>query len=105
LGSIADWHLEEGLEIVQRSAFGVQRSAGAGNFRCPFLIKRRQHPTAVECKWSADGFQIRNLEAFRRQHPRGQNVVVATDIDSPFTRIHGSLKVRFESLAGFVASL
>lgn len=69
------------------------------------LARRRNKPLAIECKWSADSFAPTNLRAFRQQHPEGENVVVAQDVDRTFTRTFGELRVRFESLDGFAASV
>jgi hypothetical protein len=69
------------------------------------LTPRRRKPVAVECKWSADGFDGANLQAFRRQYPEGENVVVAQDVDRAFIRDYGGLRARFESLPGFVARI
>jgi predicted AAA+ superfamily ATPase len=55
-------------------------------------------PTAIECKRSADEFDPRGLKAFRRHYPEGVNLVVATDIDRPFTRRNEDLSVRFTGL-------
>lgn len=66
---------------------------------------RRTKPLAVECKWSADEFDDTNLQAFRRQYPAGENVVIAHDIDRSFTRHLGSISVRFESLKHFAAQI
>jgi hypothetical protein len=62
-------------------------------------------PTAIECKWSATGFDATNLAAFRRQHPLGENVVLAADVKTAFQRNYGTLKVRFEPLELFAAGL
>jgi predicted AAA+ superfamily ATPase len=71
-----------------------------------FVIKRRgKPPIAIECKWKADGFDGRNLSAFRRQHPQGENLVVANDIERIFTRTIKDLKIRFVSLEGLVSRL
>ncbi len=69
------------------------------------LAVRGGHPIAIECKWSAGGFDSANLEAFRRQHPEGENVVLATDVKAPFQQNYGSVKVRFEGLDSFVSRL
>ncbi len=69
------------------------------------LAGRRKTPLAIECKWSADKFDPVNLEAFRRQHPAGDNVVVADDVKQPFSRNYGTLKVRFEGLGPFIDGL
>lgn len=65
----------------------------------------RKRPTVIECKWSANNFQPRNLATFRRQHPFGENVVLSHDIDKPFTRTYGDLRIRFESIRSFAASI
>jgi len=69
------------------------------------LAGRRKTPVAIECKWSADRFDPGNLNAFRTQHPEGDNVVLAEDITRSFTRNYGTLKVQFESLAAFIEQL
>jgi predicted AAA+ superfamily ATPase len=69
------------------------------------LAGRRKHPIAIECKWSSDKFDPVNLAAFRRQHPEGENVVLAEDVKRTFNRSYGALPVRFEPLETFVESL
>jgi predicted AAA+ superfamily ATPase len=69
------------------------------------LAGRRKHPIAIECKWAADKFDPANLAAFRRQHPEGENVVLAEDVKRSFTRSYGALSVRFEPLEAFVNGL
>lgn len=64
------------------------------------LAANAAEPTAIECKWSADGFAPRNLKSFRTQYPRGRNWVVASDVDRPFTRNYDTLTVEFTGLAG-----
>jgi predicted AAA+ superfamily ATPase len=58
----------------------------------------RQAPTAIECKWKADRFEPAGIKAFRRQYPTGENVVVAQDVDRPYSRNYGDLSVRFVGL-------
>jgi predicted AAA+ superfamily ATPase len=69
------------------------------------LLARGGKPTAIECKWSATGFDATNLAAFRRQHPLGENVVLAADVKTAFQRNYGTLKVRFEPLELFASGL
>jgi hypothetical protein len=69
------------------------------------LAHRRSKPLAVECKWSADSFDPTNLRAFRQQHPAGENIVVAQDVERTFSRTYGELRVRFESLEVFAESV
>jgi hypothetical protein len=71
-----------------------------------FVIARRgRPPIAVESKWSADECDAADLQAFRRQHPLGQNLVVAHDVRQAFTRKYGDLSVRFLGLPEFIESL
>ena len=65
------------------------------------LARRRKKPLAIECKWSVDNFDPTNLRAFRYQHPEGENIVVAQDVERAFSRTFGTLRVRFESLQAF----
>ncbi|RLC09560.1 MAG: ATPase [Deltaproteobacteria bacterium] len=62
------------------------------------LTPRSKPPIAIECKWSADDFDKRGLEAFRRRYPQGSNFVVSQDVDRPFKRSYKNLVVDFVSL-------
>lgn len=65
----------------------------------------RKQPLAIECKWSANNFDPANLAAFRRQHPDGENIVLAHDVHRAFRQSYANLRVRFEPLETFVRSL
>ena len=69
------------------------------------LAARRRKPVAIECKWSANNFDPRNLRALRQRYPEGGNIVVAHDVERSFSRNYGSLKVRFESLSSLTSSI
>ena len=69
------------------------------------LSDRRHDPIAIECKWSASDIDPSNLQAFRRQHPDGQNYVVSRDIDRAYVREYGSISVRFCSIADLLNDL
>jgi predicted AAA+ superfamily ATPase len=69
------------------------------------LAGRRKKPMAIECKWSAGNFEARNLAAFRHQHPEGENLVLAHDVERAFTRSYGDLRVRFDNLRSFADSI
>lgn len=58
-----------------------------------FIYQRRgQPPLAIECKWSADNFDPANLQAFRRQYPKGHNIIVAADVTRSYRRRHGDIE-------------
>ncbi len=66
---------------------------------------RGRSPLAIECKWSAADFDPANFQAFRRQYPEGDNVVVAQDVARPFERTAGDVRMRFVGLEGLIANL
>lgn len=69
------------------------------------LVARGRPPAAIECKWSASDFDAANLRAFRHRYPRGQNFVVARDVDGAFSRRYGDLAVRFLGLDALVGAV
>jgi uncharacterized protein len=50
--------------------------------------------TAIECKWSTQGFDPQNLRSFRLRHPDGENWLVAADVAEPYTRHYEGIPVR-----------
>jgi uncharacterized protein len=56
-------------------------------------------PMAIEVKWRVDAFDPTNLKVFRRLYPEGPNILVAHDVDRPYTRRFGDLPVRVLGLA------
>ena len=71
-----------------------------------FVIATHQkRPAAIECKWSANNFDPTNLIAFWYQHPEGDNLVLAQDVERAFTRSYGDLGVRFDGIRSFTDSL
>jgi predicted AAA+ superfamily ATPase len=69
------------------------------------IATNRKRPAAIECKWSANNFDPTNLVAFRHQHPEGDNIVLAHDVERAFTRNYGDLRVRFDSVRSFADSI
>jgi hypothetical protein len=71
-----------------------------------FIVARRgRPPLAIECKWSADGFEPAGLKAFRSRYPEGANLVVAHDVARPFTKRFGALSVRFVGIDAVANSM
>ena len=68
-------------------------------------VKRGSPPTVIECKWSADSFDPRSLGAFRRQYPKGENFVVAHDVDRSYTRRIAGHTVGFLSISSLHSKL
>ncbi|MGH7856540.1 MAG: ATP-binding protein [Candidatus Binatia bacterium] len=71
-----------------------------------FVLRRRGGGVAaIECKWSANTFEVENLLAFRNLYPRGENLVVASDVAKPFTRSYDDASVRFVGLNSIAEEL
>lgn len=69
------------------------------------LLRRGRKPIAVECKWSADTFDPRNLAALRGRYPGGENYIVAADVDRSYTRKIKGLSIQFVSLQALIKKL
>jgi len=71
-----------------------------------FVISQRQQPPiAIECKWSASDFDSSGVKAFRRQYPKGNTYVVASDVERSYRRSYDGTEVRFVGLAGLMKAL
>jgi len=71
-----------------------------------FVLRRRgRSPDAIECKWSATGFDPRNLLAFRRQYPGGRNWVAASDVERAYTQHIKGIDVRYVGLATLIEEI
>jgi predicted AAA+ superfamily ATPase len=68
-------------------------------------VKRGAPPAVIECKWSADTFEPRNLLAFRRVHPDGENYVVAHDVERAYSRRFSGQTVKLIPLASLPGKL
>jgi hypothetical protein len=66
---------------------------------------RGRPPITVECKWSSGDWEAGNLIIFRRHYPKGDNVVVAHDVDRDFTRSYGDIRVHFLSIRSLLDKL
>jgi uncharacterized protein len=102
--------LWEHLVLNELHAFGLRREIRYWRTKhgreIDFVLRRRGKPlTAIECKFSADAFEADHLLAFRRLYPRGDNLVVAADVTTPFTRSYDDVPVRFVGLSALRGSL
>jgi hypothetical protein len=85
-GSIRYWRAKAGPEV-------------------DFVLDRPRRSVAIECKWSAGSFDPGGMQAFRRRYPGMLNIVVAADVDRPFERRYGALRVRFLGLGDLAGPL
>ena len=68
-------------------------------------IKAGEPPIAIECKWSADNADIKNIRIFRKRYPRGANIIVAQDIERSYSRSIAGLEFSFVNLDGLIEKL
>lgn len=69
------------------------------------LVRRGQSPVAIECKWSANNVEGRNLRSYRQRYPGDENWIVAADVDRPFHRTENGLKLEFLGIPALVEKL
>jgi len=69
------------------------------------LAQRESQPVVIECKWSSAESDASGIVAFRKQYPRGENFVVATDVKQSFSHKYGEITVRFVSLSDLIEEL
>lgn len=69
------------------------------------LPQRNGAQIAIECKWSVSGFNAKNLRAFRLHYPEGENWVIATDVDRPYTRTINNIQVEFIGINDLASKL
>ena len=69
------------------------------------IAPRNLPPIAIECKWSASDLDLSGIQAFRKQYPKGENFVVAQDVDTTFEKSYGNLQVKFVDLGGLILRL
>lgn len=72
-----------------------------------FVIKAKgdKHPIAVECKVTADNFDVKNLIHFRKRYPHGLNFVVSADLTNDYAKKYHDLTVNFVSLEKLILNL
>lgn len=76
------------------------------NHEVDFIFARRiAVPTAIGCAWSAAEFDPVGLQAFRRQYPTGENLVVCHDVTQPFLKTMGKITAKFVPLHQLVDEL
>jgi len=69
------------------------------------IAPRNRPPIAIECKWSASDLNPSGIQAFRRQYAKGENFIVAQDVDRAYEKSYGKLKVKFVDLDGLILRL
>ncbi len=68
-------------------------------------LKRGAPSVVIECKWSADAFDPKNLLSFRKRYSAGDNYVVARDVDRAYVRRFSGHTVKFLPLVSLLKKL
>jgi len=70
------------------------------------IVRRGKPPVAIEAKWKIGGSSdTKNLLHFAKSYPNAELVIVAQDIDRPFTRKQGGQTLHYKNLSQLVADL
>ncbi len=69
------------------------------------IAPRNCPPIAIECKWSASNMDLSGMKAFRNQYEKGENFVVAHDVEGTYEKSFGPLRVRVANLDGLISQL
>ncbi len=69
------------------------------------LIFRGISPIAIECKWSANDLDCKNLLAFSRRYPEAVFFVVAADVKQAFSRKYKGISIKFLNLPQLIEEL
>jgi len=69
------------------------------------LIFRGLAPVVVECKWSANNFDAKNVLAFSRRYPEAVFYVVSADVTRAYHRKYKGISVRFVGLHDLINDL
>ncbi len=103
LGALFEHLVLNELHALLGSRTSIRYWRAKAGPKVDFVLDRPGRPVAMECKWSVASFEPNGIQAFRRRHPGSVNLVVAADVDRPFDRRFGPLRVRFlgpQHLAG-----
>jgi uncharacterized protein len=69
------------------------------------IARGSQPPIAIECKWAERQFDLKNLKAFRKAYPKGDNYLVCHDVERPFTKKVKEIQVSVVSLKDLIQRL
>jgi hypothetical protein len=105
LGALFEHLVLNELHAVSGSRGSIRYWRAKSGPEVDFVLDRPGLRMAIECKWSADSFDPGGMQAFRRRFAGPLNVVVAGDVDRPFERRYGEIRVRFLGLSHLGAAL
>lgn len=69
------------------------------------LAERSGLPIAVECKWSAQNLNLKNIAVFRSKYKEGKNYIVTSNAERPLVKTIGDFSVTVTNLNDFIKEL
>ena len=69
------------------------------------ILPRGGDPITIECKRPENGFDPKNIFAFRRRYPKGENFVVTIDSNRTYTKQFGNIRITFLSLTSLIKKI
>jgi uncharacterized protein len=70
-----------------------------------FILRKGDKIIAIECKWSAENADLKNLKHFRKHYPEGENFIVCKDVDKSYKRTNEGLPVHYVGLSSLISNL
>ncbi len=76
------------------------------NHEIDFVVARQKDaPVTIECKWTYDSFEPKDLIAFRKHYSEGKNIVVVPNVDRSFSKNYENISVKFVNLPSLIKEL
>jgi uncharacterized protein len=88
--------------LQTRNIFYYRDKAG---HEVDFIVRKGNNIAAIECKWSAENADIRNLKHFRKHYPEGENFIVCPDVDRCYKRSNDGITIHFVGLNALISNL
>ncbi|MCM8777371.1 MAG: DUF4143 domain-containing protein [Candidatus Omnitrophica bacterium] len=63
-----------------------------------FIFMKKKEPIVIECKWSLNEFNPKNIISFRKIYPKGDNYIVLYKLDRNFKIEKENIKIEFLNL-------
>ena len=96
--------LNEMQGVLQTRNIGYWRNK-QGNEIDFILTEQSGLPIVIECKWSTQNIDLKNIAVFRRQYPEGRNYIVARDVERTQVKTSNGISVKVTSLNNLIDEL
>ena len=96
--------LNEMQGVLQTRNIGYWRNK-QGNEIDFVLTEQSGLPIVIECKWSTQNIDLKNITVFRRQYPEGKNYIVARDVERTQIKTSNGISAKVISLNNLLDEL